>query len=256
MTNASTEHDPLPLIQAHRGASKDCPENSLAAFREAARQGARWIEFDVRLSADEIPVTCHDASLERTGNNPVIIREHPATAIVGQDIGHVFDHSFRNEPLPSLQETIRLFAELGLQGNIEIKSISSPAEEELSAIAVCECIRTHWPDDKPLPLISSFHWGCLKKISDIMPELRLGYLVEELPDDWKEKAAAINSYAIHPWHEPLTADQVRSIREEGYKVAVYTVNDTARAHALLDMGVDSIITDVPAVMLESLSSRT
>ena len=56
----------LPRVIAHRGASAYAPENTLAAFTEAKRRGASWVEIDVRLTADSVPIVMHDASLRRT----------------------------------------------------------------------------------------------------------------------------------------------------------------------------------------------
>jgi glycerophosphoryl diester phosphodiesterase len=57
----------MPLIIGHRGASALAPENTLAAFERAMRDGADGIEFDVRLARDAVPVVIHDAGLRRTG---------------------------------------------------------------------------------------------------------------------------------------------------------------------------------------------
>ena len=75
-----------PLIIAHRGASADAPENTLAAFRLAIEQGADGLECDLRMSADGIIVISHDDSLKRTHSQPVRIADATAAELAASDV--------------------------------------------------------------------------------------------------------------------------------------------------------------------------
>jgi glycerophosphoryl diester phosphodiesterase len=99
-------HPPLPRWIGHRGAAAHAPENTLASLRRAAADGARWVEFDLRLTADEVPVLLHDATLERTtdGSGPVASRRWDELRRL--DAGGRRAPEFRGEPLPSLAQAL------------------------------------------------------------------------------------------------------------------------------------------------------
>ena len=98
----------LPRLIGHRGAKENAPENTLASIREAARQGARWVELDVMLSRDQRPVIIHDDTLDRTtsGTGPVPLRD--VADLRALDAGTWFDPRFAGEPLPTLEEAAAL----------------------------------------------------------------------------------------------------------------------------------------------------
>ena len=73
----------LPQVIGHRGAMAYAPENTLASFREARRRGARWVEIDVKLTADAVPILMHDASLKRTMGIDRRVAETPRAAPLG-----------------------------------------------------------------------------------------------------------------------------------------------------------------------------
>ncbi|WP_449397214.1 glycerophosphodiester phosphodiesterase family protein [Devosia riboflavina] len=108
-------------VQAHRGASAVAPENTVAAFRAAAEQGARWVELDVALLADDTLVVIHDDSVDRTtsGKGSLGALTHAETANL--DAGAWFDAKYAGERLPTLAEVIKALGEFGLSANVEIK---------------------------------------------------------------------------------------------------------------------------------------
>ncbi|MCA1941238.1 MAG: glycerophosphoryl diester phosphodiesterase, partial [Caenispirillum bisanense] len=83
-------------------------------------------------------------------------------------------------------------------------------------------------------------------------ELPRGLLVEAVPADWRARADRLGCAALHVEAAPLMADQVAAMRAAGYKVLVWTVNDTAEARRLSGWGVDAIITDVPRKIADAL----
>jgi len=94
-------------VIAHRGASAVRPENTLAAFREAARVGADYIELDLRFSRDREVIVFHDRLLDRTsdGSGPVIARN--LSELKELDAGSWFSTDYSNEKIPTLSETIQ-----------------------------------------------------------------------------------------------------------------------------------------------------
>ena len=108
-------------VQAHRGASAIAPENTIAAFRAAAEQGAKWVELDVALSADGELIVIHDDSVDRTSSGTGNLGTLTAAEIAILDGGAWFAPRFAGERIPTLSEVITALGEIGLNINVEIK---------------------------------------------------------------------------------------------------------------------------------------
>src|SRR5258705_46647 len=112
----STLPNRSPLILGHRGASALAPENTLAAFSRAMSDGADGIEFDVRLSRDQVPVVIHDATLNRTAGIDQPVSELTAAELRAVDVGSWFNRNepatspFACEKLPTLAQVFDLFS--------------------------------------------------------------------------------------------------------------------------------------------------
>src|SRR3954447_15867557 len=102
-----------PAVCGHRGASGHAPENTLVAFRRAKELGATWIEFDVQLSADGIPIILHDDTLERTTNLGQQLRPTELTLAQLKDLdaGSWFSPEFAGEKIPTLEEVLQEFGD-------------------------------------------------------------------------------------------------------------------------------------------------
>jgi glycerophosphoryl diester phosphodiesterase len=242
---------PLPKVIAHRGASAAAPENTLAAFRRAAEEGAAWIECDVKLTADGRPVVIHDDMLDRTTDGGGPVADAPLDTVGALDAGGWFGPEFRGEPVPTLEETLDLLAELGLGANLEIKPC--PGRDRETAEVIGRVVAAQGRD-VPV-LFSSFAREALAAARDVAPSVPRGLLVEALPDDWREEAETLDVVAIHADHATLSPEQVATMHAAGYRVLAWTVNDDTRARALVDMGVDAVITDVPARMKTALGDK-
>ena len=97
---------PYPKIIAHRGAGKLAPENTLAAMKLGFEFGQRMVEFDVKLSADDLPVLMHDASLDRTTNGSGPLRQLVWAQLVKLDAGAWHSQAFVGEAIPSLDQVL------------------------------------------------------------------------------------------------------------------------------------------------------
>jgi glycerophosphoryl diester phosphodiesterase len=237
----------LPRVIGHRGAAGRAPENTLGGIRRAAELGAPWIEVDVMLTADGVPILHHDYNFARTCAHPTNVAELTRVAVDQLDAGSWFGLEWEGERVPGLEEAMELFAELGLGVNLELKPTPGRAEE--TAEAVLDLVTRGWPDGLPAPLISSFTRACLETARDYAPDLPRGRLYEEVPDDWIADAAQLEVASIHLWRQGLTHARVEAVQAEGYRVAVYTVNEPEEAQRLLEWGVEALITDVPDTIL-------
>lgn len=241
----------LPRVMGHRGAAALAPENTLAGIRRAAATGVSWVEFDVMLTGDSVPVLFHDDKLERTTGRRGLMAETPCAVAGTLDAGAWFRVEFAGEPVPTLEAALALVRELGLRANVEIKP--TPGRDRETAAAVVEVIDRCWPASEPPPLISSFKRDSLAVIQDRAPALPRGLLALRLPRDWVSAARALECSTLHVAGRWLTAKRVARIKAAGYGLAAFTINDVTQARRLFDWGVDCIITDIPDVMVPALS---
>lgn len=245
----------LPRIIGHRGAKESAPENTLASLREAVRQGVRWVEIDVMLTRDRVPVLIHDDRLDRTTSGTGPVADLDLADLRRLDAGSWFDSRFAGETVPTLDECLDFVTAGGLGLNMEIKPY--PGQEVATAEAAIALLRRRWPADRPPPLLSSFETVCLEVAQRQAPDWPRGYLMWEPPADWAEIADRLGVATLNVEQSRQTADSVAAYRATGRPVLVYTVNDAARARELFGWGVTSIFTDAPGRMAAALAtSRT
>ena len=228
----------LPQVIGHRGAMAYAPENTLASFREASRRGATWVEIDVKLTADGVPIVLHDPSLKRTTGVDRLVAETPRAELPAD--------------VPTFEQAIACFLELGLGCNVEIKPCEG-REAETARVTV-ETLRRSWPAALPAPLLSSFKDAALKAAMETAPEFARALLLGELGDDWLARARAVGAAGINAGRRKLTAEGAVAIKRAGYALSVWTVNNPDEARALVGMGADCIITDAPDVILRALAA--
>jgi glycerophosphoryl diester phosphodiesterase len=237
----------LPRIIAHRGSPRAAPENTLASFRAAAAEGARWVEFDAALTADARAVVFHDDALDRTTDGAGLLTDTSFEILQGLDAGSWFSRKFAGEMVPTLEEALELFAELDLCFNMEIKPAAG-REIETANIAL-SVARQCWPAERPMPLVSSFSRIAVATAKEEQPGWPRSLLFDRLAEDWRAAASHLEVFSLGANQRHLTQDEARAIRDAGYRLTVYTVNDPGQAERLFAWGVDAIFTDVPGLML-------
>ncbi|WP_374654429.1 glycerophosphodiester phosphodiesterase [Dongia sp.] len=240
----------LPRVIGHRGAAEAAPENTLASFREAKRQGAHWVEFDAKLSADNRAFLLHDDNLDRTSNTTGPARARLYDEIRGLDAGSWKNPAFAGEKMPLLAEALSLFAQEDLRFNLELKPCPGRARE--TAKIILDELAHLWPAARPKPLVSSFVLECLEIARDQAPELPRGLLLEDHPANWLDLAQNLKTDTVNIWDGAATPEWVAEIKAEGFGLLVYTVNDASRAKQLIDWGVDGVFTDAPARILAAV----
>ena len=235
----------LPSIIAHRGSSGEAPENTLASLHLAGQQGAKWVEIDVILSADGIPVIFHDDYLSRTTNGDGLIHKTSLANLKKLDVGSWKDPRFHQERIPTLLEAIEVIAEYGMGLNLELKPCEGLEEETVAAsIAV---LKEHWPAHLPL-LFSSFNYFALISAKTLWPEIARGYNVSAIPTAWQERLEHLDCSGLHIHQSFFNADQVAAIKAAGYKVLAFTINDKVTAQRLFAQGLDALFTDYPKLL--------
>jgi glycerophosphoryl diester phosphodiesterase len=238
----------LPRVIGHRGAAACAPENTLAGFRRARALNCRWVEFDVRLTADEQPVLLHDSRLERTTDGRGKLSTLSLAAVRRHDAGAWFGPSFAKERVPTLEEAVTLLAALGLGANVELKATRG-REAETGAV-VAETLTRLCPSALPELLLSSFRPAALVAARARAPGIARGILFRAIPKNWRAVAERLGCATIHADHQRLRPALVTEIRGAGYPLLAYTVNDPGRANALFDWGVTSVFSDDPSLSIE------
>lgn len=227
----------LPAVIGHRGAAAHAPENTLAAFAKAAELGCAMVEFDVRLSADGVPIVFHDDRLERTTNGAGPVGTCTLAQLKRLDAG-------MGETIPTLAEVLDLTQRLGLAINPEIKP--DPGQGPATVRAALAVARG-WGG--PPPLFSSFDPTALAEAARLRPDWPRSLLVETIPPDWPQVIRRLGCTAIAAHHRALPTAQVTTLRAAGLTVMAYTVNRPGRARQLWKRGVCTVFSDCPDRLL-------
>ena len=160
-----------PLVIAHRGASADAPENTIAAFELALEQGADGIELDVHLSADGHPVVIHDFTLERTTNGSGPVSAQRVRDLKRLDAGGWRERRFLGQRVQTLQEVLERFRDRA-RFWIELKAgsrVYPGIEERMAAV-----IGANQYEESTI--VQSFDMGSLERLRQINPRLRMAAL--------------------------------------------------------------------------------
>lgn len=224
-----------PLLYGHRGTRKGAPENTLRAIRRALDQGADGIELDVRLCASGEVVVLHDPDLQRVAGANVRAAEASFDELRRHDLG-------QGERVPSLDEAMELVLGAGRLLNVELKGDVPDTAALVARVAERTLARS--AAERARIIFSSFDASICRALRIAAPEIAVGFLFERvparLPDDMT---------AVHPYHAAIDRALTMRYVAAGLVVNVWTVNDSARAAALAQAGVDGIITDdLPAVL--------
>jgi glycerophosphoryl diester phosphodiesterase len=229
------------LVIGHRGASASYPENTLEAFAGAADLGADWVELDVHLTRDGVAVVHHDATLPD-----------------GRTLGAV-DAADLPVSVPTLAAALATCRAHDLGVNVEIKSDPRDAAFDPTYAVVATTLAVladpaaaadvARADGGPRYLITSFDPGCIAAVraASSLPTGQLAFDIRDL-DALLAAAAAAGHVAVNPWDPFVDAAFMTAARAAGLRVYPWTVDDPDRMRALVELGVDGIITNVPDVL--------
>lgn len=233
----------LPPVIGHRGAAAYAPENTLESIHTAADMGVTWVELDVKLSKDSVPILFHDDDLDRTTNGHGPVADMLFDDLRALEAGSWFSDSFSGVVIPTLEEAVDVLMERGLGVNFEIKPC--PGRERETAEAMLDSLARIWDEPEKL-LISSFSHVSLEVAMDMAEEWSRGLLLDsEWPENWKELAEYLNVTCINIDGRTCTRDMVEDIIDMEKQIAAYTINDPQLAKILRSWGVDSVFTDDP-----------
>lgn len=218
-------------VYAHRGASKDYPENTLVAFRRAMELGAFGIELDVHLSKDGVPVVIHDATVDRT-----MIGSGAVADMTLEDLSEL--GGVQGGRIPTLEDVLQLVQS---QCHVDI---------EVKAAAAAEMV-IHATGRKPglRWAMSSFDHDVLRFAHSVSPEIELWPLATTVDNTAIKTARELSAPVLALNEAGVTRHTVEALRAEGLGVWAWTVNDPERARILASWGVHGLCTDDPGAIL-------
>ncbi|MCH2373579.1 MAG: hypothetical protein MK538_05310 [Planctomycetes bacterium] len=247
-----------PVIIAHRGASRRAPENTLSALRFALESGAEACEFDVRRTRDGRLVLIHDATLERTtnfrqvfgpGEGPARVEALTLAELQRLDAGSWRSEEYRDEKIPTLQEALAMMKG-AITPVIEIKAEGIGRD-------VAQAIREAGMESEVFVL--SFSPETIKEVRRELNGTPIGLLFSQDRESdpvlratsHMTRARRAGASAVVCHYSSVGPEYLREMHRRAMAVWAYTVNDVTLIEMLRDMGVDGIVTDVPAAALQA-----
>lgn len=235
------------MISGHRGARALAPENTLAGIKKAAECGATWVEMDVQLSADRVPVMIHDKTVNRCTNGRGSVGKMSLETLKQLDANAKFSGAdkdlYSGEQIPTLEEALLLCEQLGITMNLEIKIHRKTEVLPLVEQIVKTVKQLDFPLDKLV--FSSFDLGVLTYSKTLYPEVRRGLITSKNKRNMMRKAQELSLYSIHYDQSKLTENMATKIKAAGLQLHIWTMNEPDKAAMFRSWGVDNIITDYP-----------
>lgn len=253
-----------PLVIGHRGFAAAAPENTLPSFSLALSAEADMVELDYYHSKEGVPIVIHDSTADRTTDARVKwsgsgfrVEEKTVAELSTLDAGRWFSPTFAGARLPRLVEALDM---------IQAKSVTLIERKGGDARTCVDLLRQRRCINEVM--VQSFDWEYLKQFHALEPTQILGALgplssragrklsdaEKALNATWISEAKEAGAKVIG-WNRQVSRESVQWAHEAGLKVLVYTVNDPVLANALLDMGVDGLISDNPAMIWKTLALR-
>ena len=245
-----------PVNVAHRGSSVRYPENTLASFGAAVEAGAGGLELDVRLTRDGHPVVMHDARVDRTTDGFGAVSGMTLAEVRRLDAG---GSGTPDERVPTLREVLAAFP--GVSVNVDIKDTRVPGVEG----AVLGVLREAQATERALVASANYQnlrrfrrlaaGACDTGASRLEIGVFYGLSLLRLERLARPAYAALQVPVDYGPLRLVTPRFVRAAHSRGVRVDAWTINDTGQMLGLLDLGVDSIMTDRPEVLARVLQER-
>lgn len=259
---------PKIQVHGHRGARAVLPENTMPAFEYAIQIGADVLELDLAVTKDDVLVVSHDPVLNpkictAPPGTPTVIRELTLAELRKWDCGSLRHPDFpRQKPvpgtrIPTLDEVLALAPKGDFEFNIETKIFPkrpelTPSPERFAELLL-EAIRRHGLEARVM--VQSFDYRTLHAMRRLAPEIRRSALYGVGMRSFVSIGREAEAQIVSPNHRLVTRRKVADAQAAGMEVVPWTANTPAEWEWLVRAGVDGIITDDPAGLIEWLRGR-
>lgn len=232
-------------IFAHRGASAYAPENTMAAFELAMKQGADGIELDVQLTKDGIPVVIHDERIDRVSKRKGAVREFTFQELQKIPVPNGMSQ-YGEACVPTLEEVLELVKPSAMEVNIELKTgIFWYPDLEKKVLDLVEKTRM-----EERVIYSSFNHYSIQRVLREKPDANTAYLFSDVIVKVQEYARANGVKGLHPGLHHIEMGFLQEYLDSGLSVRVWTVDRPEQIKRLIKAGTDAVITNVPDLALK------
>ncbi len=243
----------LPKLIGHRGVKDLCPENTLESIARAFEIGLNFVEIDVKISKDRVPILLHDDTLDRTTNGSGLAIDYDYENIKKFDAGKFFYKKNTNIFVPKLQDVLSLCASINGNLNIELKPNKNFEKENTYQI---------YKLTKNINQIdiffSSFDIISVLEISKLYPQSVRSFLLDDFREHNIDDLISIsNNHDLKICGlniDLVTADIIKKIKKSNISITVYSDKNInlSSANDIFSLGVDSIFVDNPIDLLGKL----
>lgn len=237
-------------VTAHRGCSKEAPENTLYAFEKALESNTDYIELDVQLTKDEQLVVFHDEKLERATGAKGKLSDYTYDELQSLTVKskYVSEEDFPDARIPLLTDVFELVGEEKLY-NIEIKDHGNT---NLTVEKTVEAIKEH--DLESSCYVTSFSYSAVKKVKQLDPNIKTGLIANVATTTAFMQMKNIDALSMN--HLLVNATVVNNAHQNGKRIFVWTVDNKGEMEKMMALGVDNIITNCPDRASEVVYSTT
>lgn len=239
--NTSWKNPPNFMLIAHRGGLFYRPENTMAAFENAREMNMNWIECDIRISRDSVPVLIHDERISSNGGSKPMVRDLGYSQIRKFDVGG-------GEYIPTLEQVLTEYGD-DFMFDLEIKELDA-VEDAIKVVNNCVDIER--------VMISSFIPDALQTARQLAPEIVRGLLVDRITGRLAGGKSAVKAarllgceYFLPHFHR-LSSEWSRAAHNEGLKVIPWTLNKVEDVEKMLRCQVDGLISDDPQAVSQMI----
>lgn len=259
-----------PQVVAHRGASEDEAEHTLAAYERALEDGSDGLECDVRLTRDGVLVCVHDRRVNRTSSGRGVVSALELSDLAELDFGAWHHAASSSAEAPdwdrtsvlTLDRLLEVVQSRGRAVDIAIETKHPTRYAGLVELTLVELLTRHGlltpnPSNPVNVRVMSFASSSLRRLRSLAPQLPTVYLLNRLSLRHRDGTLPAGALAAGPSLKALKANPVyvERVHDAGGEVHVWTVDDPADVEFVTDLGVDVVITNRPRAVLAQLKSR-
>lgn len=238
------------LVAGHRGDRALAPENTLPALQSALNSRMEFVETDVHLTADRIPVLIHDPTVDRTTDGTGEVRDLTLAEVKALDAGGWYSNEYAGTAVPTLDEFLAIFAHSTKKALIELKGFWRTED----VMIVRDLVYAKGVQNRVV--FASIDFTTLRNIESVAPAFPRVIIRRELPPDPVSLARYYGAIGVltSPTSVERAPSVVASMHAAGLGILLYTLNRESRWSEALALGVDGIVTDKPSELDDWLAA--